>query len=64
MTLIPIDSHTAPQLCRWLRFKDGAGRGPSSWTEATCIRVREQTRDVVPAYDCVGCRHWALRDDS
>jgi hypothetical protein len=64
MMPIPIDSRTAPQLCRWLRFKDLPGLAPSNFTQATCVRVKEQPREVVPAYYCVGCRDWALRDDS
>ena len=64
MTPIEIDSQTAPQLCRWLRFKNTPGLAPSSWTQATCVRVTGQPREVMPAYDCVGCRCWELRKNS
>ena len=63
--VLHIDSVTAPQLCRWLRFtKDHPGLAPSSWTQATCVRIGDQPREVTPAYDCIGCRHWELRDNS
>jgi hypothetical protein len=59
MALITLDSHTAPQLCRWLHFKEH-NDGPSNWTQAICVRLRAQPRIVTPRFDCVGCQHWAL----
>jgi|RhiMetdeSRZDD1v2_1073273.scaffolds.fasta_scaffold66238_6 hypothetical protein len=64
MAPVQIDSKTAPQLCRWLRFKEVSGLAPSNWTLATCVRVPEHQREVMPAYDCVGCRYWGLRENS
>jgi hypothetical protein len=55
-----IDSHTAPQLCRWLQFKELPVLQPSDGTYAICVRLCEHPRQVVPRADCVGCPYWDL----
>jgi hypothetical protein len=63
MAIITLDSHTAPQLCRWLHFKEHQDVGVSNWTQAVCIRVEAQPQLVTPRFDCVGCRHWTLPEE-
>lgn len=53
-----IDSYSAPEMCRWLKFKENPEVRPSSWTQAVCVRISEQPRKVTPGNDCVGCRFW------
>jgi hypothetical protein len=53
-----LDSHVAPEKCRWLKFKDHPAVRPSNWTKAVCVRMPGHSRHVTPARDCVGCQHW------
>lgn len=53
-----LDSRSAPEMCRWLRFKTQPNARPSSWTEAVCVRLSELKRVVTPVKDCMGCRYW------
>jgi hypothetical protein len=53
---------SSPTGCRWLRFKEQPDMSPSSWTQATCVRLNER-REVIPRFECAGCRYWQSKDE-